>query len=134
MSPKMNNRQSLKLAPSENEQLYIYPAEESEERLGVVEHHYDSRSPQNDVAYDVVGLNIVEAKFPDEDAPNDEVLDEFRRECRRFVRRVLLTHDHLSFVETTVSREAKHRYRIYEHSDENVYVVELQTENRRRIK
>jgi len=62
------------------------------------------------------------------DEASIEDLDEFRGEVRDFVRRLLFSDDHLSFVETTLSIPRSNHVNIKEHTDGDVITVKFDVE------
>lgn len=102
------------------------------EDVGLMRERYSNiaRSP---TIYAVRDFEIVEEKteFGAADASIED-LDEFRGEVRDFVRRVLFSDDHLSFVETSLSIPRSHHVQIKEHTDGDVITVRFDVEERRR--
>lgn len=116
-----------------NEELVYYP-EAGDAAFGVVEHRYDGWPARGVVRFDVIGWEIVDADFDSEPyyGSVEEDLEKMEAEIREWVEEVLCQTDSTRG-SASFRDEGGHTIRVIDDYEGDEYVVELETENRRRI-
>lgn len=117
-----------------NETVKYYPGAPGAE-LGVVKHKYDGFPARGVVLYDVVGYEIVDYEFEthDDDMTMDEEFELFEGSIREWLDDLLFSAERTR-ASGHIQREGTHTWTVEHPHEDEVYTVELQTENKRRVR
>lgn len=121
---------------SNNEKINVYP-DPTDTAHGVIEHTYAGWPAKGIVLYDITGYDIVDARgetgAPDEDETLEEMLEGWEPDIRDWLDGVLFdssmgsTEGNCKYVDT-------HTIEISNPWEDETYTVELETENKRRVR
>lgn len=117
-----------------NETVKLYPDHDDGGSRGLIRHQYDGSPAHGVVVYDVTGFKITDVSIPDEELPADktetEMLERHRDDYREWVNNNVFGDESSGWIEYV----DKHTLTFENPYEGDVITVELETENKRRLR
>jgi hypothetical protein len=117
-----------------NETVKLYPDHDDGGSRGLIRHQYDGLPAHGVVVYDVTGFKITDVSIPDEELPADktetEMLERYRDDYVEWVNIDVFSDEHSVWVKYV----GKHTFTVKNPYEGDVITVELETEDKRRLR